>query len=415
MLQAEPESAAALRVAAAWGPFERESQPKPGCLPYPSVTPIEIAMDRPSVARTPRRGQSASAAPDSRSTLTRCYSSNPRVTVILFPGGYLLSMEPRLVYRASYNIRFFGAERLHPFDSRKYGRAWSTLRRRWGRRLLSQITLRPKRPVSRDELLHVHSAAYLTKLQNPTYLAGALEVPIVKRAPAWLIDWRVLRPMRWATAGTTLAAREALKTGLAINLSGGYHHASPERGEGFSIYADAALAVDHLRRENLIGESDKIAYVDCDAHQGNGVCRCFMSDPRAFIFDMYNQAIFPALDVDAKRRVDCAVPLPLGCSEVDYLAALRSKLPPFLDSISRQGRVALAIYNAGTDIYGDDSLGGMCVSTRGVLERDQFVLDQLVCRGIPTVMLPSGGYSRESYMLIANTIDWVIEKFVTQR
>jgi histone deacetylase 11 len=227
-----------------------------------------------------------------------------------------------------------------------------------------------------------------------------------------LIDWRVLRPMRWATAGTILAAREALKSGLVINLSGGYHHASPEKGEGFSIYADAALAVDHLRRANLIAEADKVAYIDCDAHQGNGVCRCFMNDSRVFIFDMYNQAIFPAFDVEAKRRIDCPVPLPLGCSEADYLAALRSKLPPFLDSISRQGRVALAIYNAGTDIFADDSLGGICVSAKGVLERDQFVLDQLISRGIATVMLLSGGYSRESYKLIANTIDWVIEKFI---
>jgi hypothetical protein len=116
-------------------------------------------------------------------------------------------MQPRLVYRASYNIGFFGFERLHPFDSRKYGRAWSTLRRRWGRRFLSQITLKPRRPVSCGELLHVHSPAYLSKLRNSTYLAVALEVPIVKRAPGWLIDRRVLRPMRWAAAGTILAQR----------------------------------------------------------------------------------------------------------------------------------------------------------------------------------------------------------------
>lgn len=318
------------------------------------------------------------------------------------------SVTPKLIYRPGYNIGFFGFERLHPFDSRKYGRAYKVLRRQWGRKLRA-ITLRPRRPISQADLRAIHSRAYLGKLRNSSYLAGALEVPLVKRAPAWLIDWRVLRPMRWATAGTILAAEEALRSGLVVNLSGGYHHASPERGEGFSIYADAALAVNHLRRTSLISESDKIAYIDCDAHQGNGVCRCFVKDPRVLILDMFNQAIFPALDVDAKRRIDCPVPLPLGCTEPDYLSALESRLPRFLDSISRSGRVAIAMYNAGTDIYQGDSLGAMCVSASGVLKRDQVVLRQLIDRGISTVMLLSGGYSGESYKLIAKTVDWIIE------
>jgi histone deacetylase 11 len=194
-----------------------------------------------------------------------------------------------------------------------------------------------------------------------------------------------------------------------VNLSGGYHHASPERGEGFSIYADAALAINHLREKSLINESDKIAYIDCDAHLGNGVCRCFINDPGVFIFDMYNEAIFPSLDVAAKRRIDCPVALSLGCADADYLGALQSKLPPFLDSLSKSGRIALAIYNAGSDIFTEDTLGGMAVSASGVLKRDQIVLRQLIDRGIPTVMLLSGGYSGESYKLIANTVDWIIE------
>jgi histone deacetylase 11 len=118
---------------------------------------------------------------------------------------------------------------------------------------------------------------------------------------------------------------------------------------------------------------------------------------------MFNRSIYPA-DPDARRRIDCPVPLPHGCGEGQYLSALRSALPPFLDALTRAGRVGLAVYNAGTDVYEHDLLGGMRVSAAGVLERDRFVLDQLTGRGLPAVMVLSGGYSRESYRLVAETV-----------
>lgn len=317
-------------------------------------------------------------------------------------------MNIKLVYSPAYNIGLLGLERFHPFDSRKYGRAMKMLRQHWGSRL-RQTTISPARPISREGLLAVHTDAYLAKLRDPTYLANALEVSVVKRLPAWAIDWRILRPMRWATAGTILAAQEAMRTdGIVANLSGGYHHAKPDRGEGFSIYADVALAVHRLRRDGALADTDRVAYVDCDVHQGNGVCHCFMQDPRVFIFDMFNQSIYPVFDVVARRRVDCPVPLQRGCGDFEYLNALRSKLPAFLDSISRSGRVALAVYNAGTDVLRGDPLGLLNLSAGAVLERDQFVLRELSRRGISTVMVPSGGYTRESYRLIAATLDWLI-------
>src|SRR3954447_18259461 len=148
--------------------------------------------------------------------------------------------DPRIVFSRRYDVGFFGLERLHPFDSRKYGRAYRLLRRRFGRRLKA-ASVTPDRPIARDELLAVHTAEYLAKLKDPAYLARALEVPPVRRAPAWVTDWCVLRPVRWAARGTVLAVREAVRGALAVNLSGGYHHAGPDRGEGFCLYNDLAL------------------------------------------------------------------------------------------------------------------------------------------------------------------------------
>lgn len=211
--------------------------------------------------------------------------------------------------------------------------------------------------------------------------------------------------------GTILAAREALRCGLAINLSGGYHHARPDGGEGFSVYADVALAIADLRATGALGENDRVAYIDCDAHQGNGACRCFAHDSRVFIYDQFNSEIFPWRDAKARRRVDCPVPLYTNCHGADYLDALRKKLPPFMDAIARGDRVGLAVYNAGTDIVAGDPLGRMNVSEAHVLERNQFVIDQLTQRAIPTLVLPSGGYTRESFRLIANMVEYVLTTF----
>jgi histone deacetylase 11 len=315
---------------------------------------------------------------------------------------------PRIVYSPRYDIGFFGLERLHPFDSHKYRRAWRMLRHQLNPGQLRELHATPRRAMPMDELLAVHTREYLEEnLRAPAYLAKALEIPQLARVPWRLTDYLVLRPMRWGCAGTLLAAQLALKSGGgAVNLSGGYHHASADRGEGFSIYCDIGLAITLLRRSRELADDDRIVYVDLDVHQGNGVARVFADDPRVFLFDMYNSAIYPR-DVTAQRRVDCRLPISVGCLERDYLRTLTTELPRFLDGIGKTRQPRLAIYNAGTDVYVDDTLGHLNVSEEGVLKRDQFVITELTKRGIPWVMLPSGGYSADSFRLIANTVLWM--------
>ncbi|MEQ8790771.1 MAG: histone deacetylase [Pirellulaceae bacterium] len=314
---------------------------------------------------------------------------------------------PRIVYSRRYNIGFFGLERLHPFDSRKYGRAWRVLRERFGRRL-DEMWIRPERPASREELLLVHSEEYLHQLRHSKYVARALEVPSVAVLPAWTVDRCVLRPMRFAVRGTIMAARASLDHGLAVNLSGGYHHAKPESGEGFSIYSDIGIAIAALRRDGLLSDDARVAYIDLDAHQGNGVCRVFERDSRVFIFDMYNALIYP-LEIATRQRIDCDIPLFSACGDEEYLGKLQSRLPGFLDSAGRTRPIGLAIFNAGTDILLDDPLGCMNVSAAAILERDLYVVKQLRHRDIPTVMVLSGGYTRQSYQLVANSVSRLLE------
>lgn len=316
---------------------------------------------------------------------------------------------PRVVYSRNYNIGFYGLERLHPFDSRKYGRVWGELHQRFGPSL-RRLHVRPSRPATRDELLSVHTHSYLQKLQCPQYLARALEVPPIRYLPWWAADFHILRPMRWATRGTVVAAQEAIQHGVAINLGGGYHHAKPDGGEGFSIYSDAGLAVASLREQGLIEKDAGIICVDTDAHQGNGVCHTFMEDKSVFIFDAFNSEIYPNHDVAARSRVDCPVPLQSHCKDGEYMRERERRLPPFLDSVCN-ARVGLAIYNAGSDVLEGDPLGGLSITAAMICERDLFVVLELRKRKIPTVMVLSGGYTRQSFQVIADSVATLLDKF----
>ena len=146
-----------------------------------------------------------------------------------------------IVYSPGYNITALGLERLHLFDSLKYRRI-----RRW---LLRQGLRRTGEffapaPITNADLLLVHSACYLKSLGSSRVLARILELPTLAILPAWLVRWRVLTPMRRAVGGTIRACRLAQERGLAVNLGGGFHHAGPERGGGFCVYADGPPCVE---------------------------------------------------------------------------------------------------------------------------------------------------------------------------
>jgi len=313
-------------------------------------------------------------------------------------------IEPKIIYSPEYNIRFLGLERLHPFDSCKYANAWQQLVSQFGNRL-EQWRITPKEPVTVEELLTVHTPEYLQKLKNSFYLAKALELPELGLLPYFLLERRILKGMLLATKGTILAAQWALNHGIAVNLSGGYHHASADKGEGFCVYCDIAIAINVLRQSELLDPDDAVMIIDLDAHQGNGPERVFSLDKSVYILDMYNQNVYPQ-DWWASSRANYNIPLNSRTEDEEYLDILKKQLPSFIEQVDKP---KIAFYNAGTDIYENDDLGGLRISKKGILERDKFVFHTLTEAGIPWVMVLSGGYTKESYLLVANSVAYLLK------
>ena len=313
-----------------------------------------------------------------------------------------------LVYSPHYDLGVPALEGLHPFDGRKFSRAFAELRRRLGD--LADRSVAPPAPASDADLRLVHPAGHLASLKSAAVVTAALELPALSVPDAVLaplLDRAVLTPMRWAVAGTATAARAALTSNRgAVNLGGGFHHAKPERAEGFCLFADVAVAVRALRREGLLAPGDPVAHVDLDAHRGNGVATVFADDSSVRLLDLFNADIYPYGDRDARARIDRPVELRSGTSGARYLGLLREHLPAFLAGFSAPPR--LAFVNAGTDVVADDPLGGLALSADDVAERDRFVLGTLSAAGIPWVMVTSGGYTDRSWRLVADTVAWAM-------
>ncbi|KAH7701129.1 Protein HDA-11, partial [Aphelenchoides avenae] len=192
-----------------------------------------------------------------------------------------------VVYADGYNIDVPGVQYLHSFDSQKWGKVYRQLVKR--RVLTPQMVARPQE-ATYEELRRVHTDRYLQSLNSSATVAGIIEVSLAAFIPAATIDAYVLRPMRLQTGGTALAAELALQHRVAINIGGGFHHASGDRGGGFCVYTDITLALRNLLDSGRIRSA---LIVDLDAHQGNGHARDFAGDDRVKIFDMYNAEIYP--------------------------------------------------------------------------------------------------------------------------
>lgn len=192
------------------------------------------------------------------------------------------------------------------------------------------------------------------------------------------------------SAGATIAAcRAALADGVAANLAGGTHHAHADRGEGFCVFNDAAIAARLMQAER---RANRVAVVDLDVHQGNGSAAILAHDDSVFTLSLHAENNYPFM----KARSDLDVPLPDGTGDAAYLNALQNALAELFQRFSPD----LIIYLAGADPHEGDRLGRLKMTMEGLAERDRMVLDHARQRRIPVALAMAGGYGRQ----IADTV-----------
>jgi acetoin utilization deacetylase AcuC-like enzyme len=228
---------------------------------------------------------------------------------------------------------------------------------------------------TREELSRVHTTDYIDRLTSGAISDAELRVLGFPWSPA-LVE----RSYR-AVGGTLSAARSAQQNGIAINLAGGTHHAFPDRGEGFCVFNDVAIAIRALRAE---GSIRRAAIIDLDVHQGNGTHAIFAGDEDTFTFSMHGSRNYPFHKVPGTLDIE----LPDGTGDAEYLARLTDALPRVLDS----GAPNLVVYLAGADPHERDRLGRLKLTFEGLERRDAMVLE--ACRevGIPIAITIAGGY-----------------------
>ena len=252
------------------------------------------------------------------------------------------------------------------------------------------------RPASDDDVLRVHTSGYVRKIKSGDLSAterATLEVP-------WS---EALVEAAWLAAGAAIeAARRARADGCAVALSGGFHHAFADHGEGFCLIHDVAIATRALR---AAGEIARVAIVDLDVHHGNGTASIFAGDPDTFTVSLHQEHNYPA--AKPPSRVD--VGLPDGTTDQAYLDALGHVLPRVLDTAPD-----LLWYLAGADPYEHDLLGGLALTMEGLRERDRLVFAAARRAGVPVAVTLAGGYAehpRDTVTIHANTVACAAEVF----
>jgi len=202
-----------------------------------------------------------------------------------------------IIFSKHYDITFMGLENLHPFDTKKYGKVYKYLMKKAG--IAKEQFFTP--PIAKiGDLLLAHSKEYMDSLSSSEEIAQIAEVPLLAMLPGKLLQKVLLKPMKYGTGGTIMGIQLALQYGWAINLSGGYHHAKADRGGGFCFFADIAIAIFKVWEEK---PELTILIVDLDVHQGNGYAEIFKDHTQVYIFDIYNESIYP-LDLKAKEYID---------------------------------------------------------------------------------------------------------------
>ena len=255
-------------------------------------------------------------------------------------------------------------------------------------------------PAANDtQLLLAHDPVYVQKV-----VTGTLDAKEQREIGfPWTLG--MVERSRRSVGATIAACQSAMRDGIAVNLAGGTHHAYRDKGSGFCVFNDAAVAARVMQRQAIA--SLPIAIVDLDVHQGNGTAAIFKNDSSVFTLSLHGDKNFPF----RKEPSDLDVPLADGVSDAVYLQALVKAL----EQMDRMFRPQLIIYLAGADPHEGDRLGRLKLTDAGMLARDRAVFDYAKHLHVPIAISMAGGYGTKIETTVAVHRQTVLEALQYQR
>ena len=243
--------------------------------------------------------------------------------------------------------------------------------------------------VALENVLNIHNKEYVTRLINLNLTQREIRnigFPLTKE----LVERELI-----IAGGTIMGCEKALKTGIAMNIAGGTHHAFSDCGGAFCLLNDQAIAAQYLLDQN---KASQILILDLDVHQGNGTASIFESNPKIFTLSVHGAKNYPF----RKEKSDLDIALEDDTGDKKYLDKIKKIIPVLIDNIKPD----FIFYLSGVDVLGTDKLGRLNLTIEGCKERDTFVLKQCNDRNIPLQCSMGGGYSKDIKVIIeahANT------------
>jgi len=289
-----------------------------------------------------------------------------------------------------YSDGYYANLGAHVFPIQKYRLVYRELKSQGlARRVIEPV------PATREALLLVHTPAYVTDLLAGRWSAHteSSELPL---------SAEIVKAFLLATGGTVRACTEALAKGCAVNLAGGFHHAFPDRAEGFCYINDMAVAIRKLQEQK---PGIRVAVIDCDLHQGNGTAFIFGDDETVYTFSIHQRDLYPL-----KQDSNWDIHLRDGVGDDEYLDHLQRAVPAIIERFKPD----FVLYQAGADPYEHDQLGDLCLSIDGLKKRDELIFERCQAHGIPAAALLGGGYAietRDTVTIHVNTCQAAIKYF----
>ncbi len=280
---------------------------------------------------------------------------------------------------------------VHVFPVGKYRLVYQQLR---ARGIIGENLIEPQ-PASKADLLLVHDQDYVEDLirARSTERTASSELPISKA---------IVQAFLLAAGGTIRACEEALEKDCAINLTGGFHHAFPDHGEGFCYVNDMAVAVRRVQKQR---KGIRVAIIDCDLHQGNGTAFIFKDDESVYTFSIHQRDLYPP-----KQDSSWDIHLKNGVGDEEYLAHLEKAVPAIMEKFKPD----FVLYQAGADPYEGDQLGDLRLSIEGLKKRDDLVFSECKKHRVPVAAVLGGGYAldtNDTVTIHANTCLSAVECF----